>query len=204
MTVSMTFLDHMRRGAKEILDRFPDGLKPEIYVVSFNIWRVNYDPRFPFLTIGYNTESEVRRALDTECSYEGAARWEYSYWLLEGFEKLGRVPEDPVGGELYVEEMRKRGIWYDGEAGPLERPQVEVGVEDMRDSVDERLVLDFDEVCIGLARHLHDSGQLDAALGRAVPIVVFDMDRPEWEIEATEAANPPSLIAEFSAHVGGS
>lgn len=199
----MAFRDHMRRGAKEILARFPEALKPEIYVVSFSIWRVNYDPRFPYVTIGYNTESEVRRVLDTECSYEGAARWEYSYWLLEGFEMLGRVPEDPVGGELYVQEMRNKGIWYDGEVGPLERPQVEAGVEDMRDVVDEQLVLDFDEVCIDIARHLHASGQLEAALGRAVPIVVFDMDRPEWELEATEAANPQSLITEFSDHVRG-
>jgi hypothetical protein len=29
--------------------------------------------------------------------------------------------------------------------------------------------------------------------------VVFDMDCPGWEVEATEAANPPELVADFLA-----
>jgi hypothetical protein len=32
-----------------------------------------------------------------------------------------------------------------------------------------------------------------------MPVVVFDMDWPGWEIEATEAANPPELIADYLA-----
>ncbi|MFF4347724.1 hypothetical protein [Streptomyces sp. NPDC001530] len=187
----VTFRDHVRRGAERILDGFPEVLRPEIYVVSFRIWRVGQDPRYPYVAIGYNTESEVRRVLEQECSYEGTARWEYAYWLLEGFEMVGHVPEDPVGSALHLAEAQAEGLWYEDE-GTLS--------EDERDARDDELVLRFDDICIDTARRLRADGHLERTLGRPVPIVLFDMDRPGWETEATEAANPPEAIADFVEH----
>jgi hypothetical protein len=143
------------------------------------------------VAIGYNTESEVRRVLEQECSYEGTARWEYAYWLLEGFEMVGHVPEDPVGSALHLAEARAAGRWYEDE-GTLS--------EDERDARDDQLVLRFDDICIDTARRLRADGRLEETLGRPVPIVLFDMDRPGWEVEATEAANPAEAIADFIEH----
>ncbi|MEV2253121.1 hypothetical protein AB0I94_21500 [Streptomyces sp. NPDC050147] len=191
----------MRRGAERIVERFPEALKSEIYVVSFSIWRVDYDPRRPYVDIGYNTESQVRRVMESECSYEGAARWEYAYWILDGFEAIGCIPSDPVGSELFAEHAMRKGIWYEGEADPLELMPAEGAGEGEPGTLYERLVLDFAEECIDVACSLHADGRLAAALGREVPIVVFDMDQPGWEVEATERANPPGLIADFVDHV---
>ncbi|WP_245685257.1 hypothetical protein [Streptomyces yerevanensis] len=185
------FRDHMRLGAERVLHGFPDVLRPEIYVVSFQVWRVDQDPRYPYAAIGYNTESEVRRLLKQGCSYEGSARWEYSYWLLEGFERLGHVPEDPVGSRLHLAEAQAEGLWYGDEDGLS---------DEACDARDDQLVRRFDEVCIDVARHLRAGGHLARVLGRPVPIVLFDMDRPGWETEATEAANPPEVLAHFLEH----
>ncbi|MFC4464988.1 hypothetical protein ACFPH6_10605 [Streptomyces xiangluensis] len=184
------FRDHMRRGAERILEGFPEELRPEIYIVSFRIWRIDQDPRHPYVAIGYNTESEVRRVLEQECSYEGSARWEYSYWLLEGFEMVGHVPEDP-GGRLHLAEAEAAGLWYEDE-GSLSGK--------VCDALVDQLVSRFDDVCIDVARHLRADGHLTRVLGRPVPIVLFDMDRPGWEMEATQAANPPDVIADFTEH----
>lgn len=94
-------------------------------------------------------------------------RWNYAFWILEGFDRIGNVPEDPVGATLHEEEARNLGIWYGGE---------------------------FD-----LARYLHASGTIERIFGRPLPVVVFDMDCPGWEEEATRAANPPELIEDFLA-----
>ncbi|WP_369248420.1 hypothetical protein [Streptomyces sp. R41] len=185
------FRDHVLKEAVRILDSFPEVLRPEIYVVSFRIWRVGQDPRYPYVAVGYNTESEVRRVLEQECSYEGTARWEYAYWLLEGFEMVGHVPEDPVGSALHLAEARAEGLWYEDE---------DALAEDERDARDDELVLRFDDICIDAARHLRADGHLERTLGRPAPIVLFDMDRPGWEAEATEAANPPEAIADFVEH----
>ncbi|TNY37876.1 hypothetical protein EIO00_06655 [Thermomonospora catenispora] len=63
----------------------------------------------------------------------------------------------------------------------------------------QALIDHFDDLVIGLARHLHDSGHLEKVFGRPLPIVVFDMFRP-IEGEATAAANPPELIADYLAY----
>jgi hypothetical protein len=175
--------DHVRRGAVRALEGFAETLRPEIYAVSFRIWHEDQDPRFPYLAVGYNTESQARR--------EGPlARWHYPYWLLDGFQRIGHVPEDPVGSALHLAEARAAGIWYaDDLAGDLD--------EDLVEEYDDELVRRFDEVCLDAAWALHSGGHLARVLGRDVPVVVFDMDRPGWEVEATVAANPAELIGGF-------
>ena len=61
------------------------------------------------------------------------------------------------------------------------------------------LELHFHDTVIDLARHLHESGTVSKVFGRPLPVVVFDMDCPGWEEEATTAANPPELIKDFLA-----
>lgn len=185
------FRDHVRGAAERILHGFPEELRPEIYVVSFRLWRIAHDPRYPYVAIGYNTESEICRVLDQGCSYEGTARWEYAYWLLEGFEMVGHVPEDPAGSRLHLAEAQAADVWYEDE-GSLS--------DEERDALDDQLVSRFDDVCIDVARHLHASGHLTRVLGRPVPVVLFDMDRPGWETEATQAANPADVISDFMEH----
>jgi hypothetical protein len=182
--VPETLREHVRDAAQRALERFPVALRPEIYVVSFRIWHEDQDPRHPYLAVGYNTESEARR-------HPSAHRWEYAYWLLEGFERVGHVPEDPVGSALQLAAARAAGIWYDDE-GDLD--------DDLVDAYDDELVRRFDEVCLDAARALHSGGHLARVLGRDVPVVPFDMDRPGWEVEATVAANPAEVIAGFLAH----
>jgi len=185
VTPPTPFQHHLRTTAEDVIQRFPEALKPEIYALSFSIWRIDYDPRHPYVAIGYNTETQYEQA-----KYPGdvgEARWNYACWLLDGFEVLGNIPEDRRGSPLYVDDVKRLGLWFDGEG------------DDANEEQYEALVDQFAATCIDLARHLHTSGTLEAILGRPLPIVVFDMDCPGWEIEATEAANPPDLITDFLA-----
>ncbi len=186
------FRNHLREAAPAVLARFPEDLRPEIYALSFRIWRLEYDDRRPYVAIGYNTESQYEREKYPEDP--GESRWNYACWLLDGFEMLGNVPEDPVGAPLYEEEVRQLGLWYDGEFDIMS-----VGEDDELDTRRDLLRLHFYDACIDLARHLNESGRIEAVFGRPLPVVVFDMDCPGWEVEATEAANPPDLIKDFLA-----
>ncbi|MFJ9708653.1 hypothetical protein [Streptomyces sp. NPDC101234] len=180
------FRAHLLEAATGVLERFPQELRSEIYALSFRIWRVDDDYRRPYVAIGYNTETQYEAELSPEDP--GEARWNYACWLLDGFEMLGNCPEDPVGGTLYTEEVRRLGLWFDGDGDDAEL--------DVRTDL---LVLHFADTCIQLARDLHTGGRIESALGRPLPVVVFDMYRPGWEVEATEAANPPEPIEEFVA-----
>ncbi|MFD8812762.1 hypothetical protein ACFV23_15075 [Streptomyces sp. NPDC059627] len=180
------FRAYLLEAATGVLERFPLELRPEIYALSFRIWRVDDDDRRPFVAIGYNTE--IQYEAERRPDDPGEARWNYACWLLDGFETLGNCPEDPVGGALYVEEVRRLGIWFDGDGDAAEL-----------DAARELLALHFADACVRLARDLHDGGRIEKVLGRPLPVVVFDMYCPGWEVEATEAANPPELIEEFLA-----
>ncbi|WP_223291158.1 hypothetical protein [Streptomyces avicenniae] len=186
------FRAHLRSGTERILRALPEESKRDLYVISFDIWRQDQDCRHPFLTVGHNTESQYARVLATTPPDDPAeARWNYAYWILEGFPTLGNTSADPRGRALYLEEVRELGLW-DGSEGPM----------DLSDPRHELLHEHFADVCSDLARGLHADGVLTSALGRPVPVVLFDMDCPGWEVEATEAANPPELIADFLAFQG--
>ena len=183
----MTLQQHMRRAAEDSLLSFPEALRPDIYVISLRISHGEFStvhglpdyPYDPYMAIGYNTESNVRRNL------EGSAdplevRWSYAYMLLEEAGPAGHHPADPEGTALYLDEVKRLGLWY--EPG-----------EDAEDEQDERLCAHFDDLCVDAARHLHSSGLVQKVLGREVPIVLFDMFRI-IEPDATQAANPPHLV----------
>ncbi|MGW2957036.1 hypothetical protein ACWDGI_00920 [Streptomyces sp. NPDC001220] len=180
------FRAHLLEAATGALERFPRESRPEIYALSFRIWRVEEDDRRPYVAIGYNTESQY--AAERNPTDPGEARWNYACWLLDGFETLGNCPEDPVGGALYTDEVRRLGLWFDGDGDDAEL-----------DAKRDLLGRHFADACIRLARDLHAGGRIEKVLGRPLPVVVFDMYCPGWEVEATEAANPPELIGEFLA-----
>jgi hypothetical protein len=186
-----TFLDHLRTAAVGVLERIPEELRAEVYTLAFNIWRIDYDDRRPYVDVGYNTESQYE--LERRPEDPGEARWNYACWILEGFEKLGNVPEDPAGGPVYEAEVRRLGAWFDSEDA------VDGDDEDEIDAKSDLLRLHFYDAVIDLARHLHADGVIEKTFGRPLPVVVFDMDCPGWEVHATEYANPPELIEEFMA-----
>ncbi|MFD4504477.1 hypothetical protein [Streptomyces sp. NPDC058457] len=168
-------------AATGVLERFPEELRPEIYALSSRIRRVDDDDRRPYVAIGYNTES--RYEAERRPEDPGEARWNYACRLLDGFEMLGNCPEDPADGALYAEEVRRLGLWFDGDDDAAEL-----------DAARELLGLRFAGVRVRPARDPHAGGRIGKALGRPLPVVVFDMYCmycSGWEIEATQAANPP-------------
>ncbi|MEV5604674.1 hypothetical protein AB0L33_24865 [Streptomyces sp. NPDC052299] len=193
MTERKTFQAHLRQATIGILECIPEHLKHEVYVLALNIWRIDADNRRPYVDIGYNTESQYQKGMLGDAD-PWEVRWNYAFWILEGFDRLGNVPEDPVGGPLYEEETRRLGMWYDGEFD-LDRM-----LEDEKLSAkSELLELHFNDAVIDLARYLHSSGTIERVFGRPLPVVIFDMDCPGWEEEATKAANPADLIQDFLA-----
>ncbi|MEU5876082.1 hypothetical protein [Spirillospora sp. NPDC047279] len=182
----MTFREHVERAASEVLGEFPaEG----VYAVTFRIDSVDQDPRFPYVAVGYADEGVAARNAG-RASDAWEARWSYAYFGpagLEGVRIIGHDPEnDPAGAELHRREAEEQGLWYDGE-------------DEDTDERDERLDEWFHTLCVEVARHLHASGRIVAALGRPVPVILYDMFDPDAMFALTGAANPAELITEFAA-----
>ncbi|WP_329439615.1 hypothetical protein OG906_02795 [Streptomyces sp. NBC_01426] len=185
-----TFRQHMQERVVQELAEIPDALKPGIHAVTFRIDSVAQDPRLPYLAFGYVTEDHVDRQLTRpDPPEEWEARWSYAYFppsALEGVRILGHDHvHDPRGSELHHREAVAEGLWWEGED------------EDGEEERAERLDAAFHALCVDLARELHEGGHLVAALGRPVPVVLYDMFAPDEMFELTRAANPPELVADF-------
>lgn len=59
----------------------------------------------------------------------------------------------------------------------------------------------FNQACVRLARHLHDSDAIEGAIGRRVPVIVHELEYYEGIARRTEAANAPGLADDFTAWV---
>jgi hypothetical protein len=191
----MTFRQHIEQVAVRTLAEFPAESVPEIYTVTFRIDSVDQDPRFPYLAIGYNTETEVARQLAASSSSEAwEVRWSYAYFPpsgLEGVRTTGHDPEhDPIGAELHRREAVAQGLWYEDADGLSEQEQDERG---------EQLNDQFHALCVDVARQLHTDGQILKALGRPLPVILYDMFDPDEMFALTKAANPAELVADFLA-----
>ncbi|MGW1810448.1 hypothetical protein [Streptomyces sp. NPDC002078] len=176
----MALREHVERIAGEVVGAFPPD--SGIYAVTFRIDSVDQDPRFPYLAIGYTTEADAA-ASAAQASDAWEARWSYAFFPRTGLEGMRSVGRDPEGMELYRREAESRGLWYEDDDEPDDR--------------DERLVEWFYEVCVAAARHLHDSGRILEALGRPVPVILYDMFDPDAMFRLTSHANPAELVTEF-------
>ncbi|MGW7081276.1 hypothetical protein [Streptomyces sp. NPDC054866] len=189
----MTFRQHMAEMSARTLAEFPEEATADIYAVTFRIDSVDQDPRFPYLAIGYTTEAEAARQLaETNGSEPWETRWNYAYFPpsgLEGVRVIGHDPaHDPAGADLHRQEAVAEDLWYEEEGDLTEEEQDERG---------EALAEQFHELCVDVARRLHEDGHLVSAFGRPLPVILYDMFDPDEMFALTRAANPPGLVTEF-------
>lgn len=182
----MTLTEHVRRAAGEVVAGFPaDG---GIYAVTFRIDSVEQDPRFPYVAVGYTTEADAADAAGA-ASDAWEARWSYAFFPPTGLEGVESVGRDADGAAWHRREAEARGLWYEDDGEPGDR--------------DERLAAWFGQVCVAAARHLHEDGVIVRALGRPVPVILYDMFDPDAMFPLTASANPAELVAEFMAQDPG-
>ncbi|WP_406458508.1 hypothetical protein OG782_36400 [Streptomyces sp. NBC_00876] len=185
----MSFAHYVERLAGEVVAGFPGDCG--IYAVTFRIDSVDQDPRFPYVAVGYTTEADAAKSAQQAQTASDAweTRWSYAYFPETALEGVRTVGCDPQGAAAHRQEAESRGLRYEDDEEP--------------DGRDELLVEWFYEVCVGAARRLHGSGRIVEALGRPVPVVLYDMFEPDAMFGLTSAANPAALVAEFMAQDPG-
>jgi hypothetical protein len=189
----MTFTDHLQRLAAKALAAIPAAEAHDIYAISFWVDNEDDDPRQPILTIGYNTEAQFGRTLhDTADPAE--ARWNYAFWLQNELTVIGDRRSDPAGAAMRDEWIRDLGLWYDD---PADASTWATAVGPLA----ARIEAHFNQVCIRATRALHETGVIERSVGRAVPVIIHELEYYEGIARRTETANPVGLADEFTAWV---
>ena len=179
----MTFDDHLLRTFREALAAIPAADAPDVYAISFLIGHQDNNRRKPTITIGYNTESQVKRALEhaTECRPGPAeARWNYAWWLHSDLAVIGDSARDPEGAAHITQ-------WINDAPEFRENPE----------QVTTRFVRNFAR----FAHSLQEVGLIERAIGHRAPVLIHGLGYYEQTARQTEAANPPGLADDFAAWV---
>jgi hypothetical protein len=170
----------------------------ETYVVSFFIYDEEDDPRSPTLTVGTNTASRVNFALHQPKDFvkpnpwwtptdEGEAKWNYAFWLQN---RLRVFPSGPADRDLCDRWLRVSGLWFEEPANANDWAPL-----------GSRITAQFVEVCIGVAKALHEDGDIAAFFGRTIPVIVHELEYYDQIVDQTLKANPPGVADEFAAWV---
>jgi hypothetical protein len=189
---------HFYQSAVRALAAIPAADVSGVYAVSFFLWDQEDDPNRPALTIGYNTEDQVQRALDHLPGPSAAvaeARWNYAHWLQNELAVIGDDSRDPAGAELIEAWIKARGWWFSLPDGDADEDWAQA------DAAAERIDGYFTDLYVRTARQLHADGVISRTFGRPIPVLIHELEYRDWIADLTEDANPPGLADAFTAWV---
>lgn len=159
---------------------------PDIYVLSFYVFDIDDDPRYPVLQLGYNT---LAHAMACAPSASGAeeAKWNFAFWLQN---ELKFIAEPGTQGRLLLEgHLKASGLWYSDEEEEEDFDQCM--------QIADRITAYFLDACVRIAQALHETGMIERTFSKPVPIVVHELEYYDEIAMQTCRANPPGLTKEF-------
>jgi hypothetical protein len=198
----MALPGYLHQSALSALAAIPVIDLPGIYAVSFFIYDQDDDPRRPTLTIGYNTDNQVRHVLATQPglstgrpSDEAEARWNYAFWLQNELTVIGDQTRDPAGARLCQAWIKDNGWWFpepDGNTDDDWAPFLAAG---------EQITSNFVSLCVRTASQLHAAGVIGQTFGHAIPVLIHELEYYDQIADQTEDANPPGLAEPFTSWI---
>jgi hypothetical protein len=168
---------------------------PDVYVLSFYVFDLDDDPRYPILQVGYNTRSRSLACTPEEGQEPGwpiasapqEAKWNFAFWLQNELRFIG---EPETRGRRLLEELLKaKGLWYSDEDERADFVRCT--------PIATEISALFMAMCVRIARELHASGVIKDRFLQPIPIVVHELEYYGQIASQTAAANPPGLAKEF-------
>ena len=173
--------NHIYSRALNALETTSADERADIYAVSFFVYDEEDDPRRPTVTVGFNTEADVARELQS--TDEREARWNYAFWRQNQLAVICDTDADPAGARLRDAWIREQGLWF-------EVPENE---EPMFDERGEPLTAAFVELLVNVVRRLH-ADNIARVFGRAIPVLIHELEYHEGIARQNLEANPAGVV----------
>lgn len=183
------FIESSFDKLKLALENISDTETSDIYAISFLYQNEDDDPRFPTITVSYNTNENFKESIQY-ASDESEARWNYAYWLQNEIESVGGKNDDLLNS------------WF------LQTPYFYSDEDDEHASNDESLFNmimakgskfndEFIDIVINLTKRLFSEKVILRKFGKEIPILVHELEIYDKPISWTLRSNPVGLIDEY-------
>jgi hypothetical protein len=180
----MKFDELMYQKIKGTIQKWPEDICRDIYAISFFIYDADDDPRCPTLTLGYNTNEQLK-SVASGASDTGEVKWNYAFWLQNVEAVVGDKSDEPLR-ERWI---RGLGLWYEDEM--LDEDF------DRTLELDEVITKKFVELAVSVSRKLHAAGVIEKQFSRQIPILIHEYEYYDEIARQNERANPSEIIEEF-------
>lgn len=173
----------------EILSWNNDVIK-DIYVISLYISNSEDDPRRPMITLGYNTMEQYESALE-DASDNAEAKWNFAFWLQNEELIIGdNWGENLKDGERISQWIKENNLYYSDEE---EDEDFDKALK-LGDKINSRFV----ELCVEVVKELHEEGIIEQKFGKALPLIIHELEYYDLIEEQNKRANPEEVIKEFA------
>ncbi len=102
--------EHILKAWIKAIKSIDDKTLEDIYVFSFFVYDDEDDPRYPTLTIGFNTNTSFKNEIGSAWD-EAEAKWNYAFWLQNEIIVVGNE-EDKEGRKKIGEWISNIGLNY--------------------------------------------------------------------------------------------
>lgn len=160
--------------------------KSDIYVVSLYVYDECDNPCEPTVTLGYNTvsnyENETQYASDEE-----EAKWNYAFWLQNDELVFGRGKTKDIVKQ-WIEDRGFTYLSYDEMFNSDNSPDYEYY---------EGITKAFIKVLVDIVKELHSSGFIKEQFGKAIPVIIHELEYYDEIAKQNIEANSYELVEEF-------
>ena len=173
----------------EILSWNNDVIK-DIYVISLYISNSEDDPRRPTITLGYNTMEQYENVV-SDASDNAEAKWNFAFWLQNEELIIGdNWGENLEDGEKISQWIKENNLYYSDEE---EDEDFDKALK-LGDEITSRFV----ELCVEVVKKLHEEDVIEQKFGKALPLIIHELEYYDLIAEQNKRANPEAVIKEFA------
>ena len=141
-----------------------------------------------FVTLGYNTERQVRSELSKgEAFDEAEARWNYAFWLQN----------DPLVFGIGETAKTVRN-WVVSSGFPYYDDDDTAWQDDNAIENTSQITETFVSVLIEAVKEIHEQGVLTLKFGRELPIIIHELEYYDEIAEQNIEANGDEIVNDFS------
>lgn len=153
----------------------------DIYALSLFVYDENDNTSKPTVTLGYNTERQVKESLEEGFADKREARWNYAFWLQNSFFEFGR-------GD--TAETVKNWVIDNGFEYVEDDSEAEFGEE-------SEITKAFVSLLVEIVRELHEEKVLTAKFGKELPILIHELEYYDEIADQNLEANGKQLVKDF-------
>jgi hypothetical protein len=172
---------------KERIESISPEDTQDIYVLSFFIYDDEDDPRRPTLTLGYNTNEQCKKTLES-AGDAAEAKWNYAFWIQNSL---------CVVGEAESVNARLRDEWFQSLKLGYSDAEWESNM-DRCCEVGGKMTHEFVRLAVRLAQRLHAEGVIRNRWADSIPILIHEVEYYDEIAEQCKEANPPGFADEFA------